>query len=349
MGDMRIMLVDDNGDLRRGMRDYLARQEGMKVVAECPSGAEALEALGKVRVDVMVLDLIMPQMDGFALMEEVRRQQLANPPQIIVVSALGRDDFIMRAVQLGARFYMVKPFDMASLAARIRESCGQGVVPLGTALNASARSLSIDEKLASLFLTIGIPAHIKGYQFLRTAVKMVVDNPDMINRITKELYPSIGKCYNTSASKVERAIRHAIEVAWSRGRIDTLNKAFGCRVATKEDKPTNRCCVDRVLIRRDEVRIVLFKPMNSVYRFVFEERGFDRVNDPKVLKALALAISADMDHLRDNRCYSFSVRQDITAQGAKVYWYEYNILPYYKDTLTKAWYHQPEVEDGIIR
>ena len=109
MGDMRIMLVDDNGDLRRGMRDYLARQEGMKVVAECPSGAEALEALGKVRVDVMVLDLIMPQMDGFALMEEVRRQQLANPPQIIVVSALGRDDFIMRAVQLGARFYMVKP------------------------------------------------------------------------------------------------------------------------------------------------------------------------------------------------------------------------------------------------
>ena len=197
------------------------------------------EKMGKVRVDVMVLDLIMPQMDGFALMEEVRRQQLANPPQIIVVSALGRDDFIMRAVQLGARFYMVKPFDMASLAARIRESCGQGVVPLGTTLNASARSLSIDEKLASLFLTIGIPAHIKGYQFLRTAVKMVVDNPDMINRITKELYPSIGKCYNTSASKVERAIRHAIEVAWSRGRIDTLNKAFGCRVATKEDKPTN--------------------------------------------------------------------------------------------------------------
>lgn len=135
MSDMRIMLVDDNGDLRRGMRDYLARQEGMKVVAECPSGAEALEALGKVRVDVMVLDLIMPQMDGFALMEEIRRQQLANPPQIIVVSALGRDDFIMRAVQLGARFYMVKPFDMASLAARIRESCGQGVVPLGTAVH----------------------------------------------------------------------------------------------------------------------------------------------------------------------------------------------------------------------
>lgn len=113
-------------------------------------------------------------------------------------------------------------------------------------------------------------------------------------------------------------------------------------------RTANRCCVDRVLIRRDEVRIVLFKPMNSVYRFVFEERGFDRVNDPKVLKALALAISADMDHLRDNRCYSFSVRQDITAQGDKVHWYEYNILPYYKDTLTKAWYHQPKSRTGLF-
>ena len=239
MGDMRIMLVDDNGDLRRGMRDYLARQEGMKVVAECPSGAEALEALGKVRVDVMVLDLIMPQMDGFALMEEVRRQQLANPPQIIVVSALGRDDFIMRAVQLGARFYMVKPFDMASLAARIRESCGQGVVPLGTALNASARSLSIDEKLASLFLTIGIPAHIKGYQYLREGIILTVRNMEVINAVTKVLYPEIAKRFGTTPSRVERAIRHAIEVAWDRGDLETLQKYFGYTVNSAKGKPTN--------------------------------------------------------------------------------------------------------------
>ncbi len=98
---------------------------------------------------------------------------------------------------------------------------------------------TLDEKLSSLFLTIGIPAHIKGYQFLREAVKMVVENPDVINRITKELYPGIGKRFNTTASKVERAIRHAIEVAWSRGRIETLNRAFGCKVASKDDKPTN--------------------------------------------------------------------------------------------------------------
>jgi len=240
MNDMRIMLVDDNAELRRGMRDYLSRQEGMKVVAECGNGSEALEALGKCKADVMVLDLIMPQMDGFSLLEEARRQQLAHMPQVIVVSALGRDDFIMRAVALGARFYMVKPFDMGVLAGRIRESSGQEMSPMGTsAVTLAGHAPSIDEKLASLFLTIGIPAHIKGYQFLRYAVKMVVEDPDIINRITKELYPGIGKHFGTSASKVERAIRHAIEVAWSRGRIETLNKAFGCRVATKEDKPTN--------------------------------------------------------------------------------------------------------------
>ena len=160
---------------------------------------------------------------------------------MIVLSALGRDDFIMRAVELGARFYMIKPVDMNVLTGRIREVCGQASdapVPANR-VNLPGRAPSIDEKLASLFLTIGIPAHIKGYSFLREAVKMVIENPDVINRITKELYPGIGKRFNTSASKVERAIRHAIEVAWSRGRIDTLNKAFGCRVATKEDKPTN--------------------------------------------------------------------------------------------------------------
>ncbi len=240
MNDMRIMLVDDNAELRRSVREHLIRQENMRVVAECSTGLEALEALGKTAVDVIILDIIMPQMDGYSFLEEMNRQQIENPPQVIVVSALGRDDFIMRAVENGARFYMIKPFDMAVLTGRIREVCGQAenAAPANR-VSLPGRAPSIDEKLASLFLTIGIPAHIKGYQFLREAVKMVVENPDVINRITKELYPGIGKRFNTSASKVERAIRHAIEVAWSRGRIDTLNKAFGCRVATKEDKPTN--------------------------------------------------------------------------------------------------------------
>ena len=240
MGDIKVILVDDNTELRRTMRGAIERQEGMLVAAECSSGLEALEALGKTQVDVVVLDVIMPQMDGYSFLEEMNRQALEHPPQVIVVSALGREDFIMRAVEMGARYYMIKPIEMSALISRIRDVCGRGVaVPDTLRLSAASHAPSIDEKLASLFLTIGIPAHIKGYAFLREAVKMVVECPDMINRITKELYPGIGKRFNTSASKVERAIRHAIEVAWSRGRIDTLNKAFGCRVATREDKPTN--------------------------------------------------------------------------------------------------------------
>ncbi len=238
--ELRVLLVDDNAEIRRAIREQISKQEGMRVAGECSNGLEALETLGKIPVDVMVLDIIMPQMDGYTLMEEMRRQQLDSAPQIIVTTALGRDDFVMRAVELGAKYYMVKPFEVQTLVARIREVAGhtgnqQEIVHLG----ALQRSQSLDEKLSSLFLTIGIPAHIKGYQFLREAVKMVIETPDIINRITKELYPGIGRRFNTTASKVERAIRHAIEVAWSRGRIDTLNRAFGCKVASKEDKPTN--------------------------------------------------------------------------------------------------------------
>ncbi len=240
MADIRVMLVDDNAELRASVKTFLEHQDGIVVPCECGNGAEALAAIEKTPVDVVVLDIIMPQMDGYSLMEEISRRQMENPPQVIVVSALGRDDFIMRAVELGARYYMIKPIELSVLAGRIREVCGQAVQAREPfRLTTPGRAPTLDEKLSSLFLTIGIPAHIKGYQFLREAVKMVVDNPDVINRITKELYPGIARRFNTSSSKVERAIRHAIEVAWSRGRIDTLNKAFGCKVATREDKPTN--------------------------------------------------------------------------------------------------------------
>ena len=135
---------------------------------------------------------------------------------------------------------MVKPFDMRHLMSHIRDLSGGRIRPADAAPTPreTHRVQTLDERLGSLFLTIGIPAHIKGYQFLRQAVKMVVNEPDMINRITKELYPGIARHFGTSASKVERAIRHAIEVAWNRGRIETLNTAFGCKVCTPEDKPT---------------------------------------------------------------------------------------------------------------
>lgn len=236
----RVLVVDDNSEMRRVLCDCIAKQEDMKVVGQAANGAEALGILSAEPVDVMLLDIIMPRMDGYALLENMGKMKIDPSPQVIVLTALGRDDFIMRAIDMGAKYYIVKPFEMSALLARIRELAGtQPIKVEPVRMQGIERVQSIDEKLSSLFLTIGIPAHIKGYQFLREGVKMVVEKPDIINRITKELYPGIAKRYNTSASKVERAIRHAIEVAWNRGRIDTLNRAFGCKVCTKEDKPTN--------------------------------------------------------------------------------------------------------------
>ena len=239
MGAIRVMITDDNGEIRRLMREAIEQQEDMTVAGECANGLEALEMLGRVQADVMVLDLIMPQMDGYALLAEMAAQQPEHMPQVIILSALGRDDFVMRAMALGARYYMVKPFEAATLCDRIRDACGRGESEEALRVVSRSRVPTLDERLAGLFLNLGIPAHIKGYQYLRDAVKIVMDNPDVINRITKELYPGIGRHFGTTASKVERAIRHAIEVAWSRGRVETLNKAFGCRIATPEDKPTN--------------------------------------------------------------------------------------------------------------
>ena len=235
MEGYRILIVEDHVQSRTTMAEYLRRQEGVALVREAGNGAEALKLLSEEPFEIMITDIIMPQMDGYALLEEMRRRSLPSHPQTIVVSALSRDDFVTRAIELGATFYMVKPFEPRYLMRHIRSLTGRKTAPaenLPSDLRKSPCRQNVDERLGSLFLTMGIPAHIKGYQFLRQAVKMVVADPDVINRITKELYPGIARYFGTSASKVERAIRHAIEVAWNRGRVETLNTAFGCRVCT---------------------------------------------------------------------------------------------------------------------
>ena len=235
---MRILVVDDHDALRNAIIDALARQEDVALADGAANGAEALKLLCQRSYDVMVTDIVMPVMDGYTLMQEMRRLMPSPAPKVIVATALARDDFVMRAVELGAKFYLVKPFQPEILLGHIRRLVrGEEVVPLVHA--ATAREVSLDERLGSLFLTLGIPAHIKGYQYLRAGVKMAVENPAVVNRITKELYPGIAARFDTTASKVERAIRHAIEVAWNRGRVDTLNRVLGCRVCTPEDKPTN--------------------------------------------------------------------------------------------------------------
>ena len=240
MEKIRIFLTDDNDEIRAALHKYLEAQEDMIISGEAANGVEALQRLPECPSDVIILDLIMPQMDGFGVLERVQRIPPEQRPRVIALTALGREDFIARALRLGVNYYMVKPVEMSQLMDRVRDSARQmeGVCEEPPELPPPP-SPNVDDRMSNIFLSLGIPAHIKGYQFLREGVRLVIEQPDRINRITKELYPSIARRYATSPSKVERAIRHAIEVAWSRGRVESLNRAFGCRVAIPEDKPTN--------------------------------------------------------------------------------------------------------------
>lgn len=246
------MLADDNQSILELLLDYFSRKEEIDVVATVSDGAEIAETIRAHKPDVLVMDIIMPRRDGFMALEEIARMEEEIRPRVIVLSGLSRDDFIMRAIGLGASYYMVKPFDLHLLYSRILEVAGNSTLLATDSAPENQMQESVDERITNLFLTLGIPAHIKGYQYLREAVLMVLENHDVINRITKELYPGIARRFETSASKVERAMRHAIEVAWSRGRLDTVNKMYGYKVFDAMDKPTNGeyiSCVSELIKR----------------------------------------------------------------------------------------------------
>jgi len=244
----KLLIVDDNAELRNELAKALATMEDITLVGTASNGMMALDLIVKHKPDIILLDIIMPQLDGFGVIEYIREQEQAI--DVIVLSALAQESFVLRALELGIKYYMAKPFQMDSLKSRINDLVMQrrGTFPIvrptrsfsnNPLLLSSQIPRSADEKISTVFITIGIPAHIKGYHFLREAIKMMIDNPDVINRITKELYPGIGKKFNTSSSKVERAIRHAIEVAWTRGKIENINQIFGYNVYSRNDKPTN--------------------------------------------------------------------------------------------------------------
>lgn len=254
MEKIRLMIADDNQNILRIMSDYFGRKAEFELVAVVDDGAAILDAVREHTPNVLVMDIIMPRKDGFMVLEELAKLDEIRRPKVIMLTGLSRDDFILRAIRLGAGYYMVKPFDLNVLCDRILEMMrgDEACVALNTESEDSDLQETVDEQITNLFLTLGIPAHIKGYQYLREAVRMVLDDREVINRITKELYPGIARKYDTSASKVERAMRHAIEVAWTRGRLDSVNQMYGYKVFAKEDKPTNGELVSCVseLIRR---------------------------------------------------------------------------------------------------
>lgn len=243
-----MLIVDDNKDFCSILSDYLSTQEDVEVVGIAKDGLEALELITKKVPDVIVLDIIMPHLDGLGVLEKLHNMELEKFPKIIILSAVGQDKITQRAINLGADYYVVKPFDFEVFMKRIRQITGttpaiierRKQIDMGSSLiNPSISSKSLEAKITNIIHEIGVPAHIKGYLYLREAITMVVDNVELLSAVTKELYPSIAKKFNTTPSRVERAIRHAIEVAWSRGKVDTINNLFGYTVNTDKGKPTN--------------------------------------------------------------------------------------------------------------
>lgn len=244
--ECKVLLLDGNEQMRAMINDYLGKSNEFKIVADVENANQALKFISENDVDVVVTDIVLPNIDGYEFIEKLQALQLKKKPKVLVLSALSSDNFINKALNVGADYYMVKPCDLNILKSRILELSKNSFVEskkiestISTTISKSPKNRQLEEKITNIFITVGIPAHIKGYQFLREAIKMAIDNPEIINSITKKLYPSIAERFETSASKVERAIRHAIEVAWNRGKIENINALFGVRVYSNNEKPTN--------------------------------------------------------------------------------------------------------------
>ncbi len=221
----RILVIDDSPEFCEQIK--AAFDPEAYDVDAAYNGKEGLEkAQG---VDCILLDLVMPVMDGFAFLEKFEKKT----EKIIVVSALSQDVFIAKAMELGCDYYMLKPTPVETIRQKVDEALAQKQI------RRPVKNKSLEERITKIFISVGIPPHIKGYQYLREAIKLSIEDPDIINSITKRLYPGVAERFDTSPSKVERAIRHAIEVGWNRGKIENINSLFGVRVYSQNEKPTN--------------------------------------------------------------------------------------------------------------
>ena len=244
-----VLIADDNQEFSHTLTNYINSQEDMEVVGAAKDGNEAIDMINNKNPDVVLLDVIMPHLDGIGVLEKVRT--MTNKPICIMLSAVGQDKITQKAIALGAEYYVVKPFDIEVLIKRIREikfyrpqennnfitkSTQQSYIEIA---EGGDKEKNLEALVTNLIHEVGVHAHIKGYQYLREAIMMVVEDIDVINQITKSLYPQIAYKFNTTPSRVERAIRHAIEVAWGRGDQKMVENIFGYTISAAKGKPTN--------------------------------------------------------------------------------------------------------------
>lgn len=236
-----IAIFENNEELLDDLKRLIEKEEDAAICAASSNGNLAIELIKNTSPDIAIVDLVLCGIDGFGVLDYIKKN---NPNcTCLALSSYVNDKTVNRAVELGAVYYMVKPIDPQTVLDRIKEFSDykkdKKTEIVGGFEKADRKKVSLDEKISNIFTTIGIPPHIKGFTYLREGIKLVVDEPLLINSVTKELYPKIAKKFDTTPSKVERAIRHAIEVAWNRGRTDAISSVFGARVYIGNERPTN--------------------------------------------------------------------------------------------------------------
>ena len=266
MEKIKILIADDNLEFVSTFVNFLEKQEDLEVVATAKDGIEACEKIAELKPDIVLLDVIMPHLDGIGVLEKLNSEGIM--PICIMLSAVGQDGITKKALAMGASYYMVKPFELDLLVKRIRELKNITRFPVNNFIarengvksnyinisNPISRENNLEALVTNIIHEVGVPAHIKGYQYLRDGIIMVVEDMDVLNQITKQLYPDLAKKHKTTPSRVERAIRHAIEVAWNRGEINTIENIFGYTVDSNKGKPTNS---EFIAMIGDKIRLEL--------------------------------------------------------------------------------------------
>lgn len=251
MEKKKVLIADDNREFCEILSRFLSTEGDFEVIGIAKDGLDALEKIKEENPDVLILDIIMPHLDGLGVLESLYKLELDKIPNVVILSAVGQDQITQKAIELGADYYVVKPFDFKTFIKRLKQILGKEEnkeasvkneyvkIPRSAGMSSIDSNKSLEAKITNIIHEIGVPAHIKGYLYLREAISMVIQDIELLGAVTKELYPNIASKFNTTPSRVERAIRHAIEVAWTRGKVDTIDKIFGYTVNNNKGKPTN--------------------------------------------------------------------------------------------------------------
>ena len=251
----RLLMIDDNIKLVDMIEEYFSKNKNIEVSIKCYSGEEGIKAVeNKIdEYDVIILDLIMPNKDGIYVLEEMKKRNIDKP--VIISTSYNSDDMIRRVSEYGVKYFLLKPYELSDLENRILELTNSNEKE-NKNINLYHNNLQIS--ITKVLHELGVPSHIKGYQYIREGINLLYYNPDMIGGITKELYPEIAEKFDTTVSRVERAIRHAIEVSWNRGSWDLMEEIFGHSVDIDKAKPTNS---EFIVTIADKLRLEFSKPL----------------------------------------------------------------------------------------